>query len=88
MLRVLVVSTLVVLAMVVVKEGSALERARLLGSCQAIATPAGQTGYWQSCRAGRLDGRPDLSLRPCTSKHTMGALEYWRCPTPLDSGRV
>jgi hypothetical protein len=88
MLRVLVVSTLVVLAMVVVKEGSALERTGLLGSCHAVATPAGQTGYWQSCRAGRLDGRPDLSLRPCTSHHSMGDLEYWRCPTPLDSGRT
>jgi hypothetical protein len=87
MLRILVASTLIVLVMVAVKNGRALERSGLLGSCNAIPTPAGQTGYWQSCRAGKLDGRPDLSLRPCTSKQTSGELEYWRCPTPLDSAR-
>jgi hypothetical protein len=86
MLRILVASTLIVLVMVVVKDGRTLERSGLLGSCSAIATPAGQTGYWQSCHAGRLDGRPDLSLRPCTAKQTSGQVEYWRCPTPLGSG--
>jgi hypothetical protein len=83
MLRILVASTLIVLVMVAVKDGRALEQSGLLGSCEAIATPAGQTGYWQSCRAGKLDGRPDLSLRPCASQRTLGKFEYWRCPTPL-----
>jgi hypothetical protein len=87
MLRILVATTLIVLVMVAVKDGRALEQSGLLGSCKAVATPAGQTGYWHSCRAGKLDGRPDLSFRPCTSHHTMGKVEYWRCPTPLDSGR-
>ena len=87
MLKILVASTLIVLVMVGVRNGHALEKSGLLGSCSAVATPAGQTGYWQSCRAGRLDGRPDLSLRPCTAKQTSGKLEYWRCPTPLDSDR-
>ena len=49
MLRVLVASTFLVLAMVVVKEGTALERAGLLGSCHAVPPPAGQTGYWHAC---------------------------------------
>jgi hypothetical protein len=87
MLRVLVASTFLVLAMVVVKDGRALERAGLLGGCHAVATPAGQTGYWHACKAGRIDGRPDLSLRPCTSRHRVAGLEYWRCPTPLGSDR-
>jgi hypothetical protein len=87
MLRVLVASTFLVLAMVVVKDGSALERAGLLGACHAVATPAGQTGYWHACTSGRLDGRRDLSLRPCAARPTVGSVEYWRCPTPLGSDR-
>lgn len=87
MLRVLVASTFLVLAMVVVKDGRALERAGLLGSCAAVATPAGESGYWHACTSGRLDGRPDLSLRPCTSRRRVGNIEYWRCPTPLETDR-
>lgn len=83
MLRVLVASTFLVLAMVVVKEGTALERAGLLGTCHAVPPPAGQTGYWHACTAGRLDGRPDLSHRPCTAHRRIGGTEYWRCPVPL-----
>jgi hypothetical protein len=87
MLKVLVADTFLGLAMVVVKDGRALERAGLLGGCEAVATPAGQTGYWHACTSGRLDGRPDLSLRPCAARHTHGNVDYWRCPTPLGSDR-
>jgi hypothetical protein len=87
MLRALVAGVFIVMAMVVVKDGRALERAGLLGTCHSIPTPAGHTGYWHACRAGRLDGRPDLSLRPCAAKEKHGSMQYWRCPTPLGSDR-
>jgi hypothetical protein len=87
MLKILVASTFLVLALVVIKDGRALERYGVLGSCHAVATPAGKAGYWYACRAGRIDGQPDLSLRPCTAHHRLGSVDYWRCPTPLDADR-
>lgn len=82
MLRILVTATFVMLAMVVVKDGRLLREAGLLGSCQSVVTPAGQNGYWQACRAGRLDGHRDLSRLACKSRSTVANVEYWRCPTP------
>jgi hypothetical protein len=63
-----------------------LERARLTGSCSAVAAPAGDPAAWQACRSGRLEGRPDLTRRSCTSKSIVGDVEYWRCPAPVAAG--
>jgi hypothetical protein len=82
MLRILVAATFAMLAMVVVRDGRLLEQAGLLGSCASVATPAGQSGYWQACRAGRLDGHPDLSRRLCKSRSLAADVEFWRCVTP------
>jgi hypothetical protein len=88
MLRILVLATFAMLVMVLVKDGRVLAQAGLLSSCESVATPAGKTGYWQACRAGRLDGHPDLSRQLCKT-HTMAEnVEYWRCATPLESGRI
>ncbi len=83
MLRVVIASLLVIAVMVAVKDGRLPERAGLVGSCTAVAAPEGQSGYWQSCTEGRLEGRPDLSRRSCRSAGLAGAIELWRCPTPI-----
>jgi hypothetical protein len=85
-LRILLVTVAVAGAMFAVKDGSLLARAGLVGSCSAVAAPAGDSGEWQACRAGRLEGRPDLSRTSCTSESVVGEFEYWRCPAPLAAG--
>jgi hypothetical protein len=83
MLRILAFSLVVIAVMVAIKDGRMLERAGLVGSCAAVATPEGQTGFWHSCKEGRLEGRPDLSRKSCKSLGLVGSVEYWRCPTPI-----
>jgi hypothetical protein len=83
MLRIVVLSLLVIAVMVAIKDGRMLQRAGLVGSCTAVATPEGQTGYWHGCKEGKLEGRPDLTRKSCKSIGLVGSVEYWRCPTPL-----
>ena len=83
MLRIVAASLLVLAVMVAVKDGRVLEKTGIVGSCSAVPTPGGQTGYWHACEEGRLEGRPDLTRKSCLSAGIVGAAEYWRCPTPL-----
>lgn len=83
MLRILLVTAAIAGTMFAVKDGRILARAGLLGSCSAVAAPAGDVAAWHACRAGRLEGRPDLSRKSCTSEAVVERLEYWRCPTPI-----
>jgi hypothetical protein len=85
LLRVLLVAALVVVAMGAFKDGRVPRMAGLLGSCSAVAAPLGQDGSWEACKAGRLEGRPDLWRRSCTSEGIVGELEVWRCPAPIVS---
>ncbi len=83
--RIFVVAALVIAAMLVVKDGRVLRDAGLTGSCAAVAPPSGQTGVWKACKAGKLDGRPDLSRQGCTPRGIAGRIEYWRCPATISS---
>ena len=74
-------------ALVAARQSNALERAQLLSSCSEVAAPAGEEGTVMACRAGRLDGKPDLSLKSCHSRGVSGSFEYWSCPTRISSGR-
>jgi hypothetical protein len=86
MLKILLVTAALAGAMFAVKDGRVLARAGLLGSCSAVAAPAGDPAAWQECRAGRLEGRPDLSRRSCTSEGVVAEVEYWRCPARIVAG--
>jgi hypothetical protein len=86
--RVFRAATIVVLAialLVTMKDGRALRDTGLLASCTAVAPPAGQHGYWEACRPGKLEGRPDLKRNSCESVGTSAGIEYWRCPSPVES---
>jgi hypothetical protein len=74
--------------MFAVKDGRLLEKAGLTGSCSQIPTPRGQTGFWEACRAGKLEGQPDLGRRSCTHAGASGGVAYWRCPTRIESSPV
>jgi hypothetical protein len=87
-MRILFVAGLVAVAMFLIKEQQLLHRTGLLGHCTPVEAPAGDRAAWQACRAGKLAGRPDLSLRPCKSKGVHEGVEYWRCPAPVASAPV
>lgn len=88
MFRIFVVAALIVVVMAVVKDGRALRETGVLSSCEAVATPPGQSGYWEACRPGRLEGRPNLTRRSCISHGVATGVEYWRCPSRIASGRT
>lgn len=86
MLRALVAVGAIVALLAAVESGVILEDVGLVSSCRTIATPPGTGGEWLACRAGRLDGRPDLTRRSCTSHGLVGAVEYWSCPFLVERG--
>ena len=79
---------LVVAAMGAIKDGRVLEETGLVGRCSAVQAPRGDTAAWEACRAGKLEGRPNLVRKSCTSAGVVDGIEYWRCPAPVGSGRT
>jgi len=49
--------------------------------------PRGETGAWQKCIAGRLQGAPNLSRQGCTSVSSVGKIEFWRCPARINAAQ-
>ena len=88
MIRAAVIIGLILASMVVIKDGRALEHIGVLSSCSGVAAPRGDDGFWAACRAGTLEGRPNLKRNACDPRGVVGDVEYWRCPAPLDSGAV
>ena len=85
--RIALVTVVVGCLLVAVSKGALLERVGLVGSCHAIAAPPGTDGAWQRCRAGRLEGRPDLRRDACHSMGVLAELEYWQCPARVSVKR-
>jgi hypothetical protein len=67
MFRVAVVAAAIVAAMILVKDRSILEHTGLLSSCTAVAAPPGDFNFWEACKPGKLEGRPNLVRRSCES---------------------
>ena len=82
--RILMCGVLVLVAMVAVKNGWVLRRSGLIGSCIVQADLAGGVQQ-EACRAGTLDGNPDLSGKGCTRQSSVGPVAYWLCPAPIQS---
>jgi hypothetical protein len=83
--RVALIVVLVVALLVTMKDGRALRDTGLIASCSAVTAPAGEAGYWEACRPGKLEGRPNLKRKSCESIGTASGVEYWRCPSPIES---
>ena len=82
---VVVAAALILAAMVMIKDGRLLRGAGLTGGCSSIITPSGQTGAWQKCTPGKLQGAPNLSRQGCTAVRSFGKTELWRCPARIGS---
>ena len=85
--KLILYAAVVVAAMIAIKDGRVLESAGVVGRCSAVAAPAGDAADWQACRAGKLEGRPNLVRKSCTSAGVKDGVEYWRCPSQVESGR-
>jgi hypothetical protein len=88
LLRIVLVGAVLVAAMVAIKDGRILRDAGLTGSCSSVVAPPGQHTFWQACKKGRLEGRPDLSRQGCTAVTIRNAVEWWRCPASIGSNRA
>jgi hypothetical protein len=82
--KVVYIGVICLVAVLVAKSGWALHRSGLLGSCTVYAH--GSDGSeMEECRAGKLDGLPDLSGKGCTLQTFGKTVEWWSCPVPIGS---
>jgi hypothetical protein len=81
MFRALSAAGAVVALFMAAKDGVVFKELGLVGSCRTVTTPPGVIGEWMACSPGKLDGRPDLTNRPCLSQVQVGRVEYWVCPS-------
>ncbi len=88
MLRIVMVAALALVAVSAAGGADLLERTHIVGRCAPIVAPAGEEGSWLACRAGVLEGRPDLSLKSCDRRGLVHDLELWRCPAPVSASRT
>ena len=82
--RVFIVAALALALMVAVKDGRLLRTTGLTGTCLVAQTNDDGTQL-EACRAGKLQGQPDLSGNGCKDVGAEGPYEYWHCPAALGS---
>jgi hypothetical protein len=82
--RIVIAGVLVFALMIAVKDGRIMREAGLSGACSVAQTLADGSQV-EACRAGKLDGRPDLSRHGCKDAGISGTYEYWRCPSSIVS---
>jgi hypothetical protein len=88
LLRIVLMGALIAAAMVAVKDGRLLRDAGLTGSCRSVVTRSGEYVFWQACKKGKLDGRPNLSRQGCKPVAVKNGLEWWHCPAALGASRA
>jgi hypothetical protein len=86
-LRIIAVTAAIFAVMVAIKDGRVLRDTGLTGSCVVVQTAADGTQL-ESCRPGKLEGRPDLSRDGCTGAGVSGPYEYWHCPASVVSSQA
>ena len=77
---ILIIAALILATMAVVKDGRVLRTAGLTASC-VVASQAADGSQVVACRAGALEGRPDLTKRSCQADGATRTYAYWLCPT-------
>lgn len=82
---IIVAAVLVLAVMLAAKDGRLPRAAGLTATC--VVTHQDVDGaQLVACRAGALEGRPDLSHRSCLAAGATGTYAYWRCPTAQAAG--
>ena len=85
--RVLAVAVVILAVMIAVKDARILKTTGLTGTCSVVQASAGSgpdLSEIAACKAGKLEGRPDLSHRGCKRVGRSGTTDYWRCPVGFD----
>jgi hypothetical protein len=77
--QVVVAAACIAALMAAVKDGRVLHATGMTGSCNVV-TLNSDGSQLAACRAGKLEGAPDLSRRGCTNAGITGTTVYWRCP--------
>lgn len=88
LLRVALFAAVVAVSLGIVQQKQVLQNAGLFGHCSAIATPAGQTGFWHECVSGKLTGAPGLERGSCDRIQHATNRDLWRCPTALEANKT
>ncbi len=83
LVRIVATGACIFLLMVVIKDGRVLRTTGLTGSCSVVQTLS-DSSELVTCSAGKLEGRPDLSHRGCTTIGVSGKKDVWRCPAGFD----
>jgi hypothetical protein len=83
LIRIVAAGACIFVLMLLIKDGRVLRITGLTGSCTVVQAFQ-DSSELASCRAGKLEGRPDLSHRGCRSTGIVGKNEFWRCPSGFD----
>ena len=68
-----------------IKDGRLPRYAGLTATCR-VAQHDKDGSQLVACRAGALEGRPNLTRQSCSAAGTTGTYQYWRCPAEIASG--
>lgn len=88
--KIFIVLVLTVAALAIAQREHAFQKWGVVGSCDAVRSPSGDTGAWYACREGLLTGYPSLLGDECSYELRSRGYEYWRCAVPREraaSGR-
>jgi hypothetical protein len=83
--RIVAVATVVLAVMIGIKDGRVLKKSGLTGSCSVVQVGADGSQV-EACRAGKLEGMPDLRRQGCKDAGESGPYDYWRCPSSVAAG--
>ncbi len=87
-IRFALLAALVATGLFVAQRHQVLQNAGLAGHCSRIATPAGKTGFWHECVAGKVTGTPSMSLTSCVRVSHTPKRDVWRCPTEVGTNKT
>jgi hypothetical protein len=76
---IVVVAVCILATMIVVKDGRLLRTTGLTATCSKVASLA--DADVEACKAGKLEGNPDLTKRGCKYVAAARHVQYWRCPS-------
>lgn len=77
--RIAIFAVLLLGVMLVIRDGRVPEKLSVISRCDAIATPVGQSGTWQACYPGKIDGIRNLEEDGCTYVSSEGKAQIWQC---------
>jgi hypothetical protein len=76
--KILVVVVVVVAMLAIASEERVFHKWGVVGSCEVVRSPSGDTSQWRACTEGLLTGYPSL-IDNCTYQTTARGYQYWRC---------